>query len=545
MSHRRSQFARRYETLERRTVLSAVAPVDVGLHVDEADVDPYGHEYHAIPLPDFDLLDNNGVGDGVPRLGNHAGPPLVSPVQLDPLADTFRLHSNGDAAHKIYLDFTGDTTSGTYWNSSFNGGADIVTPQYDFTGDAGFSSAELQRIQYIWQRVAEDFAPFDVDVTTQDPGSEGLRNSGGGDDAWGIRVVIGGDGAWYGSAGGVAYLNSFDWSSDTPVFVFENNLGNGHEKYTAEAISHEVGHSLGLSHDGNSSTGYYQGHGSGETGWAPIMGVGYYRNLVQWSRGEYPGANNTQDDLAIITSGNGFGYRTDDHGDASGDATLLNVHDDQVSGSGIIERNTDVDVFSFTTTGGALDLTFSPAARGANLDILAELYDASNNLIASANPEDLLSAEMDVSLAAGQYFLHISGTGKGDPLAGGYSDYGSLGQYTISGTIEGAADAAIPPPVSSVSPWSSPSGSTVYTPVVADSIGVFGDAPPSRGIGRSLLNHADTHEFLYQRQAAREAFAAFEAEHVEFVAPASQTRVVEFDETPWDVLDEALASWDD
>jgi serralysin len=48
------------------------------------------------------------------------------------------------------------------------------------------------------------------------------------------------------------------------------------EKYTAEAISHEVGHTLGLSHDGRitPSEGYYAGHGSGDTGWAPIMGVG-------------------------------------------------------------------------------------------------------------------------------------------------------------------------------------------------------------------------------------------------------------------------------
>ncbi len=58
--------------------------------------------------------------------------------------------------------------------------------------------------------------------------------------------------------------------------VAVQSIGNGNEKYTAEAISHEVGHTLGLSHDGRitPSEGYYAGHGSGDTGWAPIMGVG-------------------------------------------------------------------------------------------------------------------------------------------------------------------------------------------------------------------------------------------------------------------------------
>ena len=45
-------------------------------------------------------------------------------------------------------------------------------------------------IQKIWQRVAEDYAPFGVDVTTEDPVLEGLRKTTTGDTAFGIRVVI-------------------------------------------------------------------------------------------------------------------------------------------------------------------------------------------------------------------------------------------------------------------------------------------------------------------------------------------------------------------
>ena len=353
------------------------------------------------------------------------------------LAETFHLHSNLGANHTIYLDFDGHLTTNTYWNSSFNGGQDILTPAFDLDGDvSSFSDSELERIQAIWLRVVEDFAPFDVDVTTEAPALDELINSGSGDDAWGIRVVIGGSASdWYGSAGGVAYTNSFTWSSDTPTFVFENNMSNGHEKYTAEGISHEVGHTLGLSHDGDSSTTYYQGHGSGETGWAPLMGVGYYENLSQWSQGEYLDANNTQDDLAIITGNNGFGYRIDDYGDTNAQADLLTMSGSVVDLAGIIETNDDVDVFSFTTDGGLVDLAIDGAARGQNLDVMASLYDSVGTLIVSSNPSSYLDASISTSLVAGEYYLHVTGVGYGDPQGIGYSDYGSLGQYFVSGTI--------------------------------------------------------------------------------------------------------------
>ena len=68
----------------------------------------------------------------------------------------------------------------------------------------------------IWRAVAEDFAVWDVDVTTEDPGVEGLRKSVSADVAYGMRVVIGGAAAdWYDSGGGiagVAYVSSFTWS---------------------------------------------------------------------------------------------------------------------------------------------------------------------------------------------------------------------------------------------------------------------------------------------------------------------------------------------
>ena len=415
-----------FETLEPRLLLSAdVAPVMSGGEVIENFADLVIFD----PAPDPSISYSEAASTAVPA--------AAAPFPLD---QTFLLHSTPGASKVIYLDFDGHTTSGTLWNSSYTGGSDIISPAYSFQGDSSFSDAEKERIQGIWERVVEDYIPFDVDVTTEDPGSAVLMQAGAGDQEWGVRMVIGGDSSdWLvDGAGGVAYVGSFTWDSDTPAFVFSENLSSN-EKYVAEAISHEAGHTLNLYHDGTNAPNaveYYQGHGSGATGWAPIMGVGYYQDLVQWSKGEYSRANNTEDDLAIITGSNGFGYRTDDHGDTRTVATSLAVDgDNAVFDEGIIERNTDLDFFSFTTAAGTITLDIDPFYRSPNLDILASLYDSTGAPVATSNPSAALDANFNLPLLAGTYYLAVEGTGKGLPLDTGYSDYGSLGQYSISGVL--------------------------------------------------------------------------------------------------------------
>jgi Domain of unknown function (DUF4114) len=341
------------------------------------------------------------------------------------LSQTFALNSLPSSQHTIYLDFHGGVIAGTQFNDLY-GAESIVTPAYDLDGDVTFfSSLEKESIQLIWQRVAEDFSPFDVNVTTQAPTTTD-------DLVGGVRAVVGGDGGWFANGfGGVALINSF--KDGDPVFVFSENRSVGSEKSVAEAISHELGHALGLHHDGQTfpKTEYYLG----ASGWASIMGDGAYQNLSQWSKGEYNFANEPQDDLGVIVGQNGFDYRSDDAGDSIETAKPLTISGVSVSGSGIIERNTDVDFYSFASSAGRVNLTINPASRGPNLDILAELYSSDGTLISSSNPVDKLSANISADLAAGRYYLKIDGVGRGDPLEGGYSDYGSLGQYFISGAV--------------------------------------------------------------------------------------------------------------
>jgi hypothetical protein len=346
-----------------------------------------------------------------------------------PLDQTFRIHSLPGASRVIYLDFDGHVTSGTVWNTNFNGGADIVSLPYDFNGNTGsFSNDELGRIQKIWARVAEDFAIYEIDVTTEDPGLEALRKSSSSDNQYGVRVVISPSSSWYGNAGGVAYIGSFAWSSDTPTFVFSDKLGSGNEKYVTDAASHETGHTLGLSHDGvTGGSAYYSGHGS----WAPIMGVGYYKPITQWSKGEYAGANNSQDDLAVMLN-NGASYRQDDHGDWIDNATMLSG--EILEASGIIERTGDMDVFGFQIEAGNIFINVDPANLDPNLDILVQILDDGGNVISENDPYSSLPASLNLNLPAGTYYILIDGVGTGDPNSG-YSDYASLGQYFIFATL--------------------------------------------------------------------------------------------------------------
>lgn len=376
-----------------------------------------------------------------------------------PYANTFKLHSRPGSNRVIFLDFDGHVTSGTSWNTNYTGGAPINSAPYSLDGDpTTFNTQEQDAIQYIWQRVAEDFAPFDVDVTTEDPGDAAIFRSSSSDQFYGSRAVISPTNFTGQSIGGIAYVGVFNYigTNYKPAFVMTSGLGNN-EKNIAEATSHEVGHNLGLSHDGTASTGYYSGHGD----WAPIMGVGYYRNITQWSKGEYPGANQFQDDLAVMQT-YGIPVIADDHGNTNGSATVLSGTN--ISASGIITTRADVDVFRFSTGSGNITINVNPAPRGPNLDIEAKISDANGNTIATINPAGL-AASYSGFLSAGTYYLTIDGVGAGD-LTTGYSDYASLGQYSISGTL--VASGSQPPTASAAA---NPTSGTTPLNVAFSSVG--------------------------------------------------------------------------
>jgi PKD repeat protein len=105
--------------------------------------------------------------------------------------------------------------------------------------------------------------------------------------------------------------------------------------------------------------------------------------------------------------------------------------------------------------------------RSANLDVLVELRNAAGAVLASANPVDALPASLSTSLAAsGTYYVTVQGVGKGDPLGTGYTDYGSLGVYSVSVS---ATPAASQPPIAAAS--ATPTSGTAPLNVVFSSAG--------------------------------------------------------------------------
>jgi hypothetical protein len=331
------------------------------------------------------------------------------------------MSSYPSASAVIFLDFDGHTVDGTGWN--YNG------PIY-----CAPSGLDNTKITSIFNRVAEDYRPFNVNVTTDSTKFLAAPINKR------IRVILTITSSWYGNAGGVAFVGSFNWGDDTPCFVFSALLAYN-EKYIAEATTHEAGHTLGLYHQSayNSScvktSEYNGGTGTGEIAWAPIMGVGYYKNMTLWHNGPSSyGCTNLQNDLAIITSNNGFGLRTDDYPNSLSQATQIPFTNSLFVMNGVVEKSDDVDYIRFTlpvTSRFQLDAipyNVGTGHAGSNVDLQVTLYDNQMNLVRSYNPGTLLNSVIDTNLSNNTWYLMVEG--KGNNYA---PDYASLGSYSLSG----------------------------------------------------------------------------------------------------------------
>lgn len=431
MRAQRSSSRRRlgWEFLETRQLMAADWAYSLG------DVDAHGlidlsHDIRSESLDPQQLDELMREGHSDPRTSGVARRPFVGP-----LAEASTVMSGADAgslamaavsaaftvpvwnslpgaAASLFLDFDGhfDAT----WNAT--------TPPLDRDGDPNSLGAEeLSFIESVWRIVAEDYAPFNINVTTVEPPelAEGVPDSVANRVA--MRLAIGGTEAVLGYTGGglagMARINSFSGVGNNVAYVFPESSTSGYRNAAVVGVvaSHEAGHAFGLRHLSNAYnvTDRWQGL---------MNSLVFSYDLAYWMS-EINDQGVVQDDMAVLSGSlNGFGYRVDDHGNTIAGATALAYNGSAFVGSGVIAENSDVDVWSLTSqTAESLRVSVAGVGTAQNLDVVLDLLDGNGNVIKSVDPESSDDAEFTIEAGLTQY-LRVRSSG----------EYGRVGQYTIT-----------------------------------------------------------------------------------------------------------------
>jgi hypothetical protein len=324
-----------------------------------------------------------------------------------------QLSSLPAAPANLYLDFDGSDKYESF----------VPTEQkvYDLDGDiTSFNAQEIAAIREIWTRVADAYSPFNLNVTTVDPGVNNVVGKT-------LNAVIGGPGH-IGEASGFAGIDAFTSNSTSNYIIIRN-----HEPLqAADTIIHEAGHGFGLQHQskydvsGNKTQEYRSEDGLV----SPVMGVYGLRSL--WSDGPNSiSATTLQDDMAVIARAqNGFGYRADDYGNSAATASQLTLTNSAAIVNGIIHHHTDEDWFQFNWAGGPLSVSTQGPYEASRLNARLDLFNTSGtNLASVSGPQTAEMLRTSGSLPAGTYRLRVSSTPYTDSL--GPRTYGEAGQYFL------------------------------------------------------------------------------------------------------------------
>ena len=359
------------------------------------------------------------------------------------------LQSRAGATNVLFVDYWGGSISDTAWNATNNSNNPINYSAYDRDGNPGnFSTSERYSMWLAWREAAEDFAPFNINITTSLAvyNTTAVKNRS--------RMVVTTTSDWYGNAGGVAYVNVFNQDSDYYKVGWTWNLSDSSMGMT---ISHEAGHQMGLRHDGIGGQSYYSGHGV----WGPIMGAPFGKRYVQWSKGDYPNANEDEDDIGIVNGK--LGLIADQAGNSYASATTVTL---PVNNSKALIGFGDIDTYKFNlSTTGQADINVitllgdEDEARAANLsmDVSLARLDASGGVISNIasikstdnSPLSPLTNKFEYSgtLAAGTYGLRITPRSPDTNWTTGFDSYGIAGEYrfTINATQQNAPDLIVQP----------------------------------------------------------------------------------------------------
>lgn len=321
-------------------------------------------------------------------------------------------------------------------------------------GSTPLNGVTKEQMYRAWQSVADQYSMLNMNVTTKRAVYDAARAAN--TLRTGIINFINQDGRSF------APLRSFGTTSAgtlyrNPSAGFDYGYGIG------MTGAHEVGHQMGMSHDGGGTGGeYFEGIAAYQ--WGPIMGNywmgGSWANqLFTWSRGEYSTANNQEDDFRIMTVNESVPYVADDNVNGKPLQLRAGGEINPLDNWGQIERNTDNDLFTFTVANAAtLNLRVDPIEYLRMLDVEAQILNSSGQQVARSNLAVNRSATFsNLQLPAGSYSIKILGGAEGTPQKG-FSNYSSVGYYALKGTLSGGVPDTPPTSLSNGVPLANQSG---------------------------------------------------------------------------------------
>jgi len=324
------------------------------------------------------------------------------------------LHSLLGAPASIFLDFDGYDPEG--W-----------LPFTQDTGGTTFNTTEQATIIETWRQIEAYYSMFDIDVTTIQPDVYSQPTS------WHVITPSYKNG---GLAWGI-------FPNTTPGSLVD---GDWAPFNIQQAIAHEVGHTFGCGHIakydelGKVTETYAifddRLRGSIMGGCGNVVNKWYLWHAEAWAN---PGGPSyLQNDLSYIAtlidskaySGyTGDGYRPDDYAGAIAAATPLAVDGSTQSITGIVERLTDADAFSFTVSAAGRYCIAATREEPAGVDLKLSIYNSSGVLIAARDGDP---REQPKSLVNDEYLtLDLSVPGTYYAVVESHGNYADLGKYHL------------------------------------------------------------------------------------------------------------------
>ena len=323
----------------------------------------------------------------------------------------------------LFLEFNGGFSP----NNGLGIDADIFTKAFSMDGDYNnVNATERDVILDAWAHVAEDYAPFNINVTTVHPGFGNLE----------YRLLVGDDGKERQSSPTSGWLGGNDDEDPVDGFVYTEcscfSTGGNYGAQIGTTASHESGHAFGLSHKGDyvwdlggiKKTNTYS---TGDSFFTPIMGSNLETDRTIWtqsiiSTGPFTSISG-DDDIGELTEK--LGLRADDHPHAFWANTDIGDLNSPLITDGLIENTSDLDIFRFDVVQpGVVNLDLRAADIGGNLDATLQLirFEGLVEELASDAPEAVTSASISEFLMPGTYYA----------IVGSQATYtGDIGRYTL------------------------------------------------------------------------------------------------------------------